>query len=85
MFQPGFPQPRDVTRISGIVFTAVASYNGLELFILILRASKRYRSLYFCALLLSNIIGMIRMTIGDMLESFDLAPDWLMLTPECVG
>lgn len=85
MFQPGFRQPSDVTRISGIVFTAIALYNSLELFILILRTFKRYRSLYFWAILLSNIVGMIPMTIGDILESFDLAPDWLMLTLECVG
>jgi hypothetical protein len=73
------------TTISAIVFISIALYNSLELLILILLGFKRHRSLYFWALLTSNILGVIPTSIGTLLQYFNLAPIWLTFTLAIIG
>ena len=64
----------EATKISAIVFISIALYNSLELLILITLGFKRYRSLYFWALLASTVLGVIPTSIGTLLQFFNLAP-----------
>ncbi|KAJ6111366.1 hypothetical protein N7523_007427 [Penicillium sp. IBT 18751x] len=72
-------------RILMIVFSSIALYNAIELFILLFLTFQHYRGLYFWALLLSVVLGVIPHTIGYILEFFALAPLWLSLTISTIG
>lgn len=72
-------------RILMIVFMSIALYNALELFILLFMTFNHYRGLYFWALLLSVVLGVIPHSIGYILEFFALAPLWLSLTISTIG
>ena len=71
--------------IGVVVFISIALYNSLELIILIFLGFKRYRSLYFCSLLLSTTLGVVPTSIGTSFEFFNLAPLWLSLTISNLG
>jgi hypothetical protein len=68
-----------------IVFTSIALYNSIELFILLFLTFTHYRGLYFWTLLLSVVLGVIPHAIGYLLEFFSLAPLWLSLTISTIG
>ncbi|KAJ5384177.1 hypothetical protein N7517_002088 [Penicillium concentricum] len=68
-----------------IVFTSIALYNALELFILLFLTFTHYRGLYFWTLLLSVVLGVIPHAIGYLLGFFSLAPLWLSLTITTIG
>lgn len=68
-----------------IVFTSIALYNSIELFILLFLTFSRYRGLYFWTLLLSVILGVIPHAIGHLLMFFSLSPAWLSLTISTIG
>ncbi|KAJ5886007.1 uncharacterized protein N7473_008681 [Penicillium subrubescens] len=72
-------------RILMIVFSSIALYNAIELFILLFLTFQHYRGLYFWTLLLSVVLGVIPHTIGYILEFFSLAPLWLCLTISTIG
>lgn len=75
----------NVMRILMIVFSSIALYNAIELFILLFLTFQHYRGLYFWALLLSVVLGVVPHTIGYILEFFSLAPLWLSLTLSTIG
>ncbi|CAG8891825.1 unnamed protein product [Penicillium egyptiacum] len=84
----GLHSHRDDTlpvRTLMIVFTSIALYNAIELFILIFLTFSRYRGLYFWTLLLSVLLGVIPHAIGHLLMFFSLAPAWLSLTISTIG
>ncbi|KAJ5513792.1 hypothetical protein N7463_003344 [Penicillium fimorum] len=68
-----------------IVFTSIALYNALELFILLFLTFSHYRGLYFWALLVSVVLGVIPHATGYLLSYFSLAPLWLSLTISTIG
>lgn len=68
-----------------IVFTSIALYNAIELFILLFLTFTHYRGLYFWSLLLSVLLGVIPHAIGYLLELFSLAPVWVSLTITTIG
>lgn len=72
-------------RILMIVFSSIALYNALELFILLFLTFQSYRGLYFWTLLLSVVLGVIPHTVAYILEFFALAPLWLCLTMSTIG
>ncbi|KAJ5152612.1 uncharacterized protein N7482_009090 [Penicillium canariense] len=72
-------------RIIMIVFSSIALYNAIELFILLFLTFQHYRGLYFWTLLLSVVLGVIPHTIAYILEFFSLAPLWLSLTLGTIG
>ncbi|KAJ5118251.1 uncharacterized protein N7443_007181 [Penicillium atrosanguineum] len=72
-------------RILMIVFSSIALYNAIELFILLFLTFQHYRGLYFWSLLLSVVLGVIPHTIGYILVFFNLAPTWLSLTISTIG
>ncbi|KAJ5715577.1 uncharacterized protein N7483_012758 [Penicillium malachiteum] len=72
-------------RILMIVFSSIALYNAIELFILLFLTFQSYRGLYFWTMLLSVVLGVIPHTIGYILEFFALAPLWLSLTLSTIG
>ncbi|KAJ5812422.1 hypothetical protein N7474_008723 [Penicillium riverlandense] len=74
-----------VRAICVIVFISIALYNAAELLVLIILTFKRYRSLYFWALLLSSLLGVIPASIGSLLQFFNLATLWLTLVLENIG
>ncbi|KAJ5610174.1 hypothetical protein N7510_006893 [Penicillium lagena] len=71
--------------VSAIVFISIALYNATELLVLVLITFKHHRSLYFWALLLSSLLGVIPASIGSLLQYFNLAPLWLTLILENIG
>ncbi|KAJ5931114.1 hypothetical protein N7466_006607 [Penicillium verhagenii] len=72
-------------RILMIVFSSIALYNAIELFILLFLTFQSYRGLYFWTMLLSVVLGVIPHSIGYILEFFSLAPLWLSLTLSTIG
>lgn len=68
-----------------IVFSSVALYNAVELFILLFLTFQQYHGLYFWTMLLSVVLGVIPHTVGYLLELFALAPLWLTLTLSTIG
>ncbi|KAJ5691814.1 hypothetical protein N7462_001237 [Penicillium macrosclerotiorum] len=72
-------------KILMVVFSSIALYNAIELFILLFLTFQQYRGLYFWTLLLSVVLGVIPHTIGYILEFFNLAPLWLCLTISTIG
>ncbi|CAL5871580.1 uncharacterized protein PFLUO_LOCUS5833 [Penicillium psychrofluorescens] len=72
-------------RILMIVFTSIALYNAIELFILIFLTFTHYRGLYFWTLLISVVLGVIPHAIAYLLEFFALAPLWLTLVMSTIG
>lgn len=72
-------------RILMIVFSSIALYNAVELFILLFLTFQSYRGLYFWTLMVSVVLGVIPHTIGYLLEFFALAPLWLCLTLSTIG
>ena len=75
----------EVTRISAIVFLCISLYNSIELAILIFMGFKRYRTLYFWALLTSAVLGVIPLSLGSALQYLELAPVWLTVTLSLFG
>lgn len=72
-------------RILMIVFSSIALYNAIELFILLFLTFQSYRGLYFWTMLLSVVLGVIPHSIGYILEFFSLAPLWVSLTLSTIG
>ncbi|RMJ25227.1 hypothetical protein PHISP_03885 [Aspergillus sp. HF37] len=70
---------------AAIVFVSIALYNAFELVLLIPLSFRRYRSLYFWALLTSTVLGVIPMALGPTLQLFELAPLWLVMVLSNVG
>lgn len=68
-----------------IGFISVALYNSVELVVLILLTFKRYKGLYFWALLLSTMMGTISASIAALLDTFNIGPLWLFLTLSNTG
>lgn len=68
-----------------IVFSAIAWYNALELIILIFLTFHRYHGLYFWAMLLSAVVGVIPHAIGFLLEFFTIGPIGLAVTVATIG
>ncbi|KAL4804111.1 hypothetical protein BDV18DRAFT_35681 [Aspergillus unguis] len=64
-------------KIVVVTFTSLALYNAIELVILILFTFQRYHGLYFWAMLLSGVFGVIPHAVGYLLEFFDFGPRWL--------
>ncbi|KAJ5110568.1 hypothetical protein N7532_001103 [Penicillium argentinense] len=96
MHEPGLSEPPDgliggykggnlTVRILMIVFSSIALYNAIELFILLFLTFQHYRGLYFWTLLLSVVAGVIPHTVAYILEFFSLAPLWLALTLSTIG
>jgi hypothetical protein len=81
----GYKGGNFVVRILMIVFSSIALYNAIELFILLFLTFQHYRGLYFWTLLLSVTLGVIPHTVGYILEFFALAPLWLGLTLSTIG
>ncbi|KAJ5163903.1 uncharacterized protein N7500_005733 [Penicillium coprophilum] len=81
----GYNDDNVAVRTLMIVFTSIALYNALELFILLFLTFTRYRGLYFWTLLLSVVLGVIPHAIGYLLGFFSLAPLWLSLTISTIG
>lgn len=74
-----------IVRILMVVFSSIALYNAVELFILLFLTFTRYRGLYFWTMLLSVVLGVIPHTIGYLLEFFVLAPLWVSLVISTIG
>lgn len=72
-------------KILMIVFSSIALYNALELFILLFLTFQQYRGLYFWTMFVSVVVGVIPHTIGYLLEFFRLAPLWVGLTISTIG
>lgn len=81
----GYQGQNVAVRTLMIVFTSIALYNAIELFILLFLTFTHYRGLYFWTLLLSVVLGVIPHAIGYLLELFSLAPVWLSLTISTIG
>ncbi|KAJ5577552.1 uncharacterized protein N7459_006516 [Penicillium hispanicum] len=72
-------------RILMIVFSSIALYNAIELFILLFLTFTHYRGLYFWTMLSSVVLGVIPHTIGYLLEFFVLSPLWVSLVLSTIG
>jgi len=81
----GYKGGNFTVRILMIVFSSIALYNAIELFILLFLTFQHYHGLYFWTLLLSVVLGVIPHTIAYILEFFALAPLWLSLTLSTIG
>jgi hypothetical protein len=81
----GYHGSNVAVRTLMIVFTSIALYNAIELFILLFLTFTSYRGLYFWTLLLSVVLGVIPHAIGFLLELFSLAPLWVSLTLSTIG
>lgn len=68
-----------------IVFMSISLFNALELAVLILLSFRRYRSLYFWALLTSTVLGVIPATLGPAFQFFEITPLWLSLVIANIG
>lgn len=71
--------------ISVVVFMSIALYNAVELAVLIPLSFRRYRSLYFWALITSSTVGVIPATLGPGFQFFSIAPLWLELALSNIG
>ncbi|KNG90380.1 integral membrane protein [Aspergillus nomiae NRRL 13137] len=72
-------------KIMMVVFSSIALYNAIELIILIFLVFNHYAGLYFWAMLLSNVLGVIPHAIGFLLEFFAKGPLWLAVTLATIG
>ncbi|GKZ32794.1 hypothetical protein AbraIFM66950_002421 [Aspergillus brasiliensis] len=72
-------------KILMAVFCAIALYNAVELVILIFLTFTRYSGLYFWAMLLSAVFGVIPQAIGFLLEFFAIGPLWFAVTFSTIG
>ncbi|KAI3001704.1 hypothetical protein CBS147346_6327 [Aspergillus niger] len=72
-------------KIMMAVFCAIALYNAVELVILIFLTFTRYSGLYFWAMLLSAVLGVIPQAIGFLLEFFAIGPLWFAVTFSTIG
>lgn len=81
----GYHGENTAVRTLIVVFSSIALYNAIELFILLFLTFQHYRGLYFWTLLLSVVLGVIPHTVGYILEFFALSPLWLALTISTVG
>ncbi|KAJ5130001.1 uncharacterized protein N7515_006040 [Penicillium bovifimosum] len=81
----GYHGSNVAVRTLMIVFTSIALYNAVELFILLFLTFTTYRGLYFWSLLLSVVLGVVPHAIGYLLELFSLAPVWVSLTISTIG
>jgi hypothetical protein len=64
---------------------ALALYNALELTILTFVTFHRYAGLYFWALLLSSVVGVIPTAIANILHFYAIGPLWLALVLSTIG
>lgn len=62
------------------VFIALALYNGVELALLTLLTFKRHSGLYFWAMLLTNVLGVMPSALSNLLHFYAICPMWLPLT-----
>lgn len=85
IFLRGSADSPGAVRIAIVLFTSIALYNACELAVLIPLSFRRYRSLYFWALLTSTVLGVIPATVGQSLQFFNRAPLWLNLVVSNVG
>ncbi|CAI7617036.1 unnamed protein product [Penicillium glandicola] len=81
----GYHGDNRAVRTLMIVFSSIALYNSIELFILLFLTFNHYRGLYFWTLLLSVVLGVIPHAIGHLLLFFSLSPVWVSLTFSCIG
>ncbi|KAL2832597.1 hypothetical protein BDW59DRAFT_139475 [Aspergillus cavernicola] len=72
-------------KIVVVTFSTLALYNAVELVILILFTFQRYSGLYFWAMLLSGVLGVVPHAVGYLMEFFALGPTWLGITISTVG
>lgn len=84
-FLLGSAENYSTLKFAVIVFVSIALYNAFELALLIPLSFRRYRSLYFWALLTSSVLGVIPMALGPTLQLFELAPLWLAMVLSNVG
>ncbi|KAJ5216596.1 uncharacterized protein N7498_003003 [Penicillium cinerascens] len=71
--------------ISVVTFMSIALYNAVELAVLIPLSFRRYRSLYFWALLTSSTVGVIPATLGPTFQYFSMTPLWLAVLLSNLG
>ncbi|KAE8412958.1 hypothetical protein BDV36DRAFT_45289 [Aspergillus pseudocaelatus] len=72
-------------KILMVVFSSIALYNAIELIILIFLVFNQYKGLYFWAMLLSNVLGVIPHAVGFLLEFFAKGPLWFAVTLATIG
>ncbi|KAE8322655.1 hypothetical protein BDV39DRAFT_152752 [Aspergillus sergii] len=72
-------------KILMVVFSSIALYNAIELIILIFLVFHQYAGLYFWAMLLSNVLGVIPHAVGFLLEFFAKGPLWFAVTLATIG
>ncbi|KAE8135195.1 hypothetical protein BDV38DRAFT_143842 [Aspergillus pseudotamarii] len=72
-------------KILMVVFSSIALYNAIELIILIFLVFNQYAGLYFWAMLLSNVLGVIPHAVGFLLEFFAKGPLWFAVTLATIG
>ncbi|PIG80879.1 integral membrane protein [Aspergillus arachidicola] len=72
-------------KILMVVFSSIALYNAIELIILIFLVFNQYAGLYFWAMLLSNVLGVIPHAVGFLLEFFAEGPLWFAVTLATIG
>lgn len=81
----GYNGGNAAVRIAMIVFSSIALYNAVELFILLFLTFQKYRGLYFWTMMVSVAVGVIPHTVGYILEFFQLAPLWVGLLISTIG
>ncbi|KAJ5266523.1 hypothetical protein N7478_009331 [Penicillium angulare] len=84
-FMNGVGNNSEALGISAVIFMSIALYNALELMILIPLNFKRYRSLYFWALITSTVLGVIPDCLGSAFQFFNLTPLWLSILLSNIG
>jgi hypothetical protein len=67
------------------VLIAIALYNATELLALILINFNHHHGTYFWSMLLSTAAGVIPLSLGCLIDFFDIGPLWLMLVVIDVG
>ncbi|KAK2768513.1 hypothetical protein FQN54_000368 [Arachnomyces sp. PD_36] len=81
---PASDNPVSIVIIIAVLI-AVALYNATELLALILINFNNHHGIYFWSLLLSTAAGVIPLSLGCMIDYFELAPLWLILIVISVG
>ncbi|KAJ5179557.1 hypothetical protein N7492_002767 [Penicillium capsulatum] len=81
----GSGEGNEALGIALIVFMSISLFNAIELAILIPLSFRRYRSLYFWALLTSTVLGVIPATLGPAFQFFNITPLWLSLALSNIG
>ncbi|THC96729.1 hypothetical protein EYZ11_003787 [Aspergillus tanneri] len=81
----GYQDGSFAIQILIVVFSSIAMYNAIELVVMICVTFKHHRSLYFWALLLSLVLGVLPHSVGYLLEFFAKGPIWLAVAVSTVG